>query len=197
LPPGGPVRGQRRRSWLSCLFRLAGRAGVRGSLGCRACPGTSTGVRSAKESSSLPNGPEASPPAQSGALRVLTHGHPRAGQAATPGRTPCRPGPISGLPWPHPWRPAQTICWPMSSRSAPRGPCQPQSITHGHESHRPRPRSPTATVTVPAASWVPTGERRDWSSCTDGAGPPPVRVVRSRCGQGASACDSPATPSVP
>ena len=32
-PPGGPVRGQRRRSWLSCLFRLAGRAGVTNQLG--------------------------------------------------------------------------------------------------------------------------------------------------------------------
>ena len=29
---------------------------------------------------------------------------------------------------------------------------QAQSITHGHQGHRPRPGSPAATVTFPAAS---------------------------------------------
>jgi len=33
----------------------------------------------------------------------------------------------------------------------PADPCQAQSITQGHENHRPRPRSPTETVTFPAA----------------------------------------------
>ena len=38
-PPGGPMRSQRCRSKLSCLFRLAGRAGVTRQLGLPSLPG--------------------------------------------------------------------------------------------------------------------------------------------------------------
>ena len=135
MPPGASCRHAGRcavsapgHGCHACSVSPAGQA-LRGSLGCRACPGGSTGVRSAKEILYSERARGFSPGSAWCATRAGAWSPPRAGRAAIPGRTPCRPGPIAGLPWPHPWRPAQTICWPMRSRSgAPR--TLPTAIDH-------------------------------------------------------------------
>jgi hypothetical protein len=86
----------------ACSVSPGGQA-LRGRWAAEPAGGKHRGPFGEKKRSSIPDGPEGFSP---GSAWCATRADPwsplGAGRAATPGRTPSRPWPISGVPWPHP-----------------------------------------------------------------------------------------------
>ena len=137
-PPGGPVRGQRRRSWLSCLFRLAGRAGVTSQLGL---PSLSGGKHRAPFGG---NGDAPSRPAP-GAVKPRQHSGP-AGRPDIPRHARAHGAGTIGTPESHLRRSPRPVLLHLRA-----GPFQPGGLTslQGGRSTHP-PRVPTGSTPVPA-----------------------------------------------